>query len=132
MRTSSRRQSSNPPSPWWRSGTLWIFIGLGLGILLGGFLPQDQHPQAYLFFRFLSKAFIQLIKGLIVPLLLSTIIVGIAQTGDLKAVGRMGARAILYFECVTTLALVIEGRGRGAPGHVGDHCGHLRQLWLTG
>lgn len=107
MRTSSRPPSSKPPSSWWRSGTLWIFVGLGLGILLGGFLPQDQHPQAYLFFRFLSKAFIQLIKGLIVPLLVSTIIVGIAQTGDLKAVGRMGARAILYFEFVTTLALVI-------------------------
>jgi proton glutamate symport protein len=107
MSTSNRQQSSQQPSSWWRSGTLWIFVGLGLGILLGGFLPQDQHPQAYLFFRFLSKAFIQLIKGLIVPLLVSTIIVGIAQTGDLKAVGRMGARAILYFECVTTLALVI-------------------------
>ena len=92
---------------WWRSGTVWIFFGLGLGVLLGGFLPQDQHPHAYDLFRFLSKAFIQLIKGLIVPLLVSTIIVGIAQTGDLKAVGRMGARALLYFEVVTTLALVI-------------------------
>lgn len=107
MRTSNRQQLGKQPSTWWRSGTLWIFVGLGLGILLGGFFPQDQYPQAYLLFRFLSKAFIQLIKGLIVPLLVSTIIVGIAQTGDLKAVGRMGARAILYFECVTTLALVI-------------------------
>lgn len=92
---------------WWRSNTLWIFGGLGLGVLLGGTFPQDQFPQAYEFFRFLSKAFIQLIKGLIVPLLISTIIVGIAQTGDLKAVGRMGARALIYFEIVTTIALGI-------------------------
>jgi proton glutamate symport protein len=90
-----------------RSSTFWIFVGLGLGVLLGGFLPQDQYPQAYNLFRFLSKAFIQLIKGLIVPLLVSTIIVGIAQTGELKAVGRMGGKALLYFEIVTTIALVI-------------------------
>ncbi|WP_306590956.1 dicarboxylate/amino acid:cation symporter [Geothrix sp. 21YS21S-4] len=96
-----------PPRPWYRSSTLWIFTGLVLGVLLGGFLPQNQYPWAYDAFRFLSKAFISLIKGLIVPLLLSTIIVGIAQTGDIKAVGRMGGKALLYFEIVTTLALFI-------------------------
>ena len=83
--------------PWYRSSTVWIFTGLALGVLLGGSLPQDQYPWAYDGFRFLSKAFISLIKGLIVPLLLSTIIVGIAQTGDVKAVGRMGGKALLYF-----------------------------------
>lgn len=93
--------------PWYRSSTLWILFGLCLGVLLGGLFPQDEFPRAYDFFHFLSKAFIQLIKGLIVPLLLSTIIVGIAQTGDLKSVGRMGGKALLYFEIVTTLALVI-------------------------
>ncbi len=93
--------------PWYRSSTLWIFVGLILGVILGGFLPRDQHPLAYETFRFISKAFISLIKGLIVPLLLSTIIVGIAQTGDIKAVGRMGGKALLYFEIVTTLALFI-------------------------
>ena len=95
------------PRPWYRSSTLWIFAGLCLGVVLGGFLPRDQHPLAYETFRFMSKAFISLIKGLIVPLLLSTIIVGIAQTGDIKAVGRMGGKALLYFEVVTTLALFI-------------------------
>ena len=82
-------------------------MGLILGVVLGGFLPQDQYPWAYDAFRFLSKGFISLIKGLIVPLLVSTIIVGIAQTGDIKAVGRMGAKALLYFEIITTLALFI-------------------------
>src|SRR5438067_2285936 len=93
--------------PFYRSSTFLIFLGLGLGILLGGFLPQDQYPNAYEAFHFLSKAFISLIKGLIVPLLFSTIVVGIAQTGDLKAVGRMGGKALLYFELVTTAALLI-------------------------
>ena len=80
------------PRPWYRSSTLWIFVGLILGVVLGGFLPQDQHPLAYDTFRFLSKAFISLIKGLIVPLLLSTIIVGIAQTGDIRPWAAWAAR----------------------------------------
>lgn len=92
---------------WYRSSTFWIFFGLALGVVLGGFLPSDQYPGAYNLFRFFSKAFISLIKGLIVPLLFSTIIVGIAQTGDLKAVGRMGGKALIYFEVVTTVALFI-------------------------
>ncbi|MFO0632916.1 MAG: dicarboxylate/amino acid:cation symporter [Nannocystaceae bacterium] len=93
--------------PWWARSTVWIFMGLGLGVVVGGFLPQDQFPQAYNGFKFLSSAFIALIKGLIVPLLFSTIVVGVAQTGDLKAVGRMGGKALLYFEIVTTAALFI-------------------------
>ncbi len=101
--------SVHPPAkkPWYRSGTVWIIVALSLGVVLGGSFPQDHYPQAYEFFHFVSRAFISLIKGLIVPLLVSTIIVGIAQTGDLKAVGRMGAKALIYFEVVTTLALFI-------------------------
>src|SRR3954462_12075898 len=98
---------SAPSRVWYRSSTFWIFVGLALGVVLGGFLPSDQFPGAYQLFRFTSKAFISLIKGLIVPLLFSTIVVGIAQTGDLKAVGRMGGKALLYFEIVTTIALLI-------------------------
>ena len=102
-----RRMSQGASPRWYRSSTTLIFGGLFLGVLLGGFLPQDQHPTLYELFRFLSKAFIALIKGLIVPLLFSTIVVGIAQTGDIKAVGRMGGKALLYFEIVTTLALFV-------------------------
>ncbi len=105
---------------WYQSSTFWIFVGLLLGVVLGGFLPQDHHPIAYEFFKFLSKAFISLIKGLIVPLLISTIIVGIAQTGDLRAVGRMGGKALLYFEIVTTLALFI-GLGIANWWKPGEH-----------
>src|SRR5262245_31670696 len=92
---------------WYRSSTLWIFVGLGLGVVAGGSFPKDEYPQIFALFRFLSRAFIALIKSIIVPILLSTIIVGIAQTGDLKSVGRMGVKALLYFEVVTTLALFL-------------------------
>ncbi|MBK9259964.1 MAG: cation:dicarboxylase symporter family transporter [Polyangiaceae bacterium] len=107
-------------SVWYRSSTFWIFVGLFLGVVLGGFFPQDDYPTAYEFFRFLSKAFISLIKGLIVPLLISTIIVGIAQTGDLRSVGRLGGKSLLYFEVVTTLALII-GLGIANWWKPGEH-----------
>ena len=96
--------------------------------MLGGFFPEDSYPVAYHVFAFCSKAFISLIKGLIVPLLFSTIIVGIAQTGDLKAVGRMGGKALIYFEVVTTAALFIGlvvvnvmRPGDGLPIDLGAH-----------
>ena len=125
--------------PWYRSGTVLIVIALCLGVVLGGFFPQDQHPEAYNFFRFLSKAFIALIKGLIAPLLISTIIVGIAQTGDLKSVGRMGGKALLYFEVVTTLALFlglavanIMRPGDSLPLEVGAHTDIAAQKQASG
>ena len=93
--------------PLWRSSTLWIFAGLIMGVFLGGFFPKDEFPQVYELFRFLSRSFIALIKGLIVPLIVSTIIVGIAQTGNVKAVGRMGLKALIYFQIVTTIALFL-------------------------
>jgi proton glutamate symport protein len=100
---------SSPPvrKPFWRSGTARIFLGLVLGVVMGGFLPADQHANWFAFFQFCSKGFLALIKGIIVPLLVATIITGIAQTGDLKAVGRMGAKSLLYFEIITTIALFL-------------------------
>ncbi len=96
-----------PPKPFWRSGTALIFGALVLGVIMGGFLPADRHPIWFAFFQFCSRGFLALIKGIIVPLLVSTIITGIAQTGDLKAVGRMGAKSLFYFEVVTTFALLL-------------------------
>ncbi len=95
------------PKPFWRSGTLFIFVALALGVLVGGLFPANEHPWLFQLFQLFSKGFIALIKGIIVPILVSTIIVGIAQTGDLKAVGRMGGKALLYFEIVTTIALFL-------------------------
>ncbi|MBL8695155.1 MAG: cation:dicarboxylase symporter family transporter [Planctomycetes bacterium] len=112
----------------YRSSTFWIFVGLALGVVLGGFFPQNEWPQVFALFQFLSKSFIALIKSIIVPILISTIVVGIAQTGDLKTVGRMGAKALLYFEVVTTVALLIglaianwARPGDGLPLKADDH-----------
>src|SRR6266571_1604452 len=97
----SRRRSR------WLSSTALIFYGLGLGVLSGYLFPAETHPAVYEGFRFLSRAFISLIKMLIVPLIFSTIVVGIGKTGDVKAVGRMGVKALIYFEIATTAALVL-------------------------
>lgn len=88
-------------------GTIAIFVALLLGVLIGGLFPENDHPTMFHLFQFCSKGFIALIKGIIVPILVATIITGIAQTGDLKAVGRMGAKSLLYFEVVTTIALML-------------------------
>jgi Na+/H+-dicarboxylate symporter len=93
--------------PTWLSSTALIFYALILGVVLGHFLPAETYPSAYETFRFMSKAFINLIKMLIVPLIFSTIIVGIGKTGDIKAVGRMGVKALVYFEVATTAALAL-------------------------
>jgi proton glutamate symport protein len=93
--------------PRWLSSTALIFYALLLGVLCGYLFPAESHPAAYETFRFLSKAFISLIKMLIVPLIFSTIVVGIGKTGDVKAVGRMGVKALIYFEIATTAALVL-------------------------
>jgi Na+/H+-dicarboxylate symporter len=101
-RAPARRRSG-----WLFSSTALIFYALILGVVLGHTLPAERYPAAYETFRFLSKAFINLIKLLVVPLILSTIVLGIGKTGDIKAVGRMGVKALIYFEVATTIALVI-------------------------
>jgi proton glutamate symport protein len=91
----------------WVSSTALIFYALILGVILGHLLPAETYPRAYESFRFLSRAFISLIRMLVVPLIFSTIVLGIGRTGDIKAVGRMGVKAIIYFEVASTIALVI-------------------------
>src|SRR5437764_14866059 len=89
--------------PWWRlSLTGWILVGLVLGGLIG-YLRPDWGNAVY----FLRDIFLNLIKSIIAPLVFSTIVVGIAGAGALKKVGRMGAKALIYFEIVTTAALFI-------------------------
>src|SRR5258707_5229588 len=89
--------------PWYRpSLTSQILIGLVIGGGLG-FISPKWGNNVY----FLRDIFLNLIKSIIAPLVFSTIVVGIAGGGDLKKVGRMGAKALLYFEVVTTIALFI-------------------------
>src|SRR3989442_9111518 len=89
--------------PWYRpSLTTQILIGLVLGGLLGYISPKWGN-NVY----FLRDIFLNLIKSIIAPLIFSTLVVGIAGGGDLKKVGRMGLKALVYFEIVTTIALFI-------------------------
>jgi len=82
--------------------TTKIFIGLALGIVIG-WLKPDWGIEL----RPLSILFLNLIKSVIAPLIFSTLVIGIAGTGDIKQVGRIGFKALIYFEIVTTFALVI-------------------------
>jgi proton glutamate symport protein len=86
--------------------TTQIFIGLLIGTVIGGLLSA-YNPDAATYFKPFSDLFLRLIKMLIAPLLFATLVAGIAGAGHFKDVGRMGLRAIIYFEVVTTLALVI-------------------------
>lgn len=85
-----------------RSLTYWIFFSMLLGLEIGLDLPQWA---AHL--RILSDIFLRLIKVIVAPLILGTLITGIAGHGELKKVGRIGLKSLIYFEAVTTIALFI-------------------------
>lgn len=85
-----------------RSLTRWIFIAMIAGAAIGHFWPA-----AAVDLRILSLIFLNLIRSIIAPLLFGTLVVGIAGHPNLRQVGRMGIKAIVYFELVTTLALLI-------------------------
>jgi proton glutamate symport protein len=90
------------------SPTQWIAISMVIGILIGWLFPAADHPNVAVAAKAISSVFLRMIKSLIVPLLFSTLVVGIAGHGDdMKKVGRLAWRSILYFEVVTTLALAI-------------------------
>jgi proton glutamate symport protein len=100
-------QATAPPTP--RRGitlTQQIFIGLVLGIIVGA-IVDATHPEYAVYFRPFSQLFLRLIKMVIAPLIFATLVAGIAGAGHFKVVGRMGLRALIYFEVVTTLALII-------------------------
>lgn len=90
------------------SSTQWIAISMVIGVILGVALPAADHPTVAIVEHATSDVFLRMIKSLIVPLLFSMLVVGIAGHGDdMKKVGRLAFRSIVYFELVTTLALVI-------------------------
>jgi proton glutamate symport protein len=86
--------------------TQQIFIGLALGIVAGWYISRTD-PAMAMYIKPFSDLFLRLIKMLIAPLLFATLVAGIAGAGHFKSVGRMGLRAIIYFEIVTTAALII-------------------------
>ncbi|MBV9296740.1 MAG: cation:dicarboxylase symporter family transporter [Acidobacteriaceae bacterium] len=82
--------------------TSWIFIALVVGVLVGIFFPNFAKNLTPV-----SNIFLRLIKSIVGPLLFGTIVYGIAGAGELKTMGRIAVKSLVYFEVVTTLALVI-------------------------
>src|SRR5262245_60347691 len=91
---------------WWawrrRSLTLWILVGMAAGAELGHDVPAVATSL-----RVLAQICLRLIRTIVAPLLFATLVVGIAGHSNLRQVGRMGVKALIYFEVVTTLALLI-------------------------
>ncbi|MGC2697561.1 MAG: dicarboxylate/amino acid:cation symporter [Candidatus Angelobacter sp.] len=85
-----------------RSLTTWIMVGILVGAEFGHDFPAQAKQL-----QVLSGIFLRLIRTIIAPLIFSTLVVGIAGHSNLKQVGRMGIKALLYFELVTTIALFI-------------------------
>ncbi len=85
-----------------RSLTGWIFLGMLAGVELG-----IDAPQAAISIRVLSDIFLRLIKMIVAPLIFGTLVTGIASHGELRRVGRLGLKSLIYFEVLTTIALVI-------------------------
>jgi len=81
---------------------LQVLLAIVLGVLLGLFAPDWAVPL-----KPLGDGFIKLIKMLIAPIIFTTVVAGIAGMGDMKKVGRVGVKALIYFEVITTIALVI-------------------------
>lgn len=82
--------------------TFWVLIAILSGMALGHYAPAVAMKM-----EFLGKMFVDIIKLFIAPIIFFTIVLGISGMGDLKKVGRIGIKALIYFEVVTTLALVI-------------------------
>jgi proton glutamate symport protein len=82
-----------------------IFIGLGLGIAVGAVFYGN--PQVAEFLQPIGTIFIRLIKMIVVPIVVSSIIVGVAGVGDMKSLGKLGGKTLLYFEIITTIAIVV-------------------------
>ena len=88
--------------PWYRVLYIQVLLGVLLGVIIGHFFPATGKSL-----KPLGDAFVKLIKMMIVPIVFCTVTHGIAAMGDMRKLGRVGAKTILYFEIVSTLALAI-------------------------
>ncbi|MER3471022.1 MAG: dicarboxylate/amino acid:cation symporter [Chitinophagaceae bacterium] len=91
--------------------TLWIFVAMILGVLAGYLINQQASPELKNSFatniKLLSNIFIRLVQMIIAPLVFTTLVVGIAKLGDMKTVGRVGGKAILWFITASLISLLI-------------------------
>ncbi|MBL8269364.1 cation:dicarboxylate symporter family transporter, partial [Steroidobacter sp.] len=90
------------PTRWYSTLYVQVLIAIAIGVLLGHFMPETAT-----LFKPLGDGFIKLIKMLIAPIIFCTVVTGIAGMENMKAIGKTGALALLYFEVVSTIALVV-------------------------
>src|SRR5436309_9263870 len=88
--------------PLYKSLYFQVIVAIVIGVLLGHFYPETGTAM-----KPLGDAFIKLIKMLIAPIIFCTVVVGIAGMEDMKKVGKTGGYALLYFEIVSTIALIV-------------------------
>jgi len=103
--------------PFYQQLYFWVLIGMLVGVLVGYFFPAANPVHLRLFgtdhsfdgskLKPLSDAFIRLIRMMVAPIVFTTVVTGIARIGNLKRLGRIGLKSFLYFEVMTTVALII-------------------------
>ena len=108
--------------PFWKGLTFQVLTAMALGIILGFVLPEVAVK-----FKILGDIFLKLIKTAVAPLIFFTIVHGIASAGDIRKVGKIGVRALIYFEVLSTLALILGlgwanllDIGSGMAGHTDE------------
>jgi aerobic C4-dicarboxylate transport protein len=106
--------SPNQKKPWYKEIFYQVLIGLGLGIIFG-----FAFPKIAMQFKFLGDMFLALIKAGVAPLVFLTIVIGITSASDIRGAGKVGVRAIIYFEVVSSIALVL-GLIAGNLFHIGQ------------
>ena len=94
--------ASSSPNPWYRVLYIQVIIAVALGVAVGYFYPSVGKSL-----KPLGDGFIKLVKMMIAPIIFCTVVHGIASVGDLRKLGRVGVKSRVYFEIVSTLALVI-------------------------
>ncbi|PID14733.1 glutamate:protein symporter [Sporosarcina sp. P34] len=82
-----------------------ILIGLVLGIAVGAIFYGNPSVERYL--QPIGTMFINMIKMIVVPIIISTLVIGVAGTGDIKKLGKLGGKTLIYFEIVTTIAIIV-------------------------
>jgi aerobic C4-dicarboxylate transport protein len=102
METMDRFTDAPRRRPWWSILYVQVLIAIALGVAIGTLFPQSGTAL-----KPLGDGFIKLIKMMIAPVIFCTVVHGIASMSDLKKVGRVGLKALLYFEVVSTVALAI-------------------------
>ena len=100
--TTAAPATARRKNPWWAQLWVWVLIAMALGIALGIAAPDLAARMGPL-----GDAFIKLIRMLIAPIIFCTVVTGIAHMADMARVGRVAIKAIIYFEVMTTIALIV-------------------------